>query len=87
MRIAIIIALIASAIVFAFSRSDGLLPAIVLLVYFVPWLVGSNRHHRQKLAISMLNLFGGWTLIGWVVALVWACTSDVDEGSEIVLTQ
>jgi len=24
-----------------------------------------------------LNLFLGWTLIGWIVALVWASTVDV----------
>ena len=25
-------------------------------------------------AIFFLNLFLGWTLIGWVVALAWACS-------------
>jgi hypothetical protein len=25
----------------------------------------------------MLNLLGGWTLLGWIVAIVWACTTDV----------
>jgi hypothetical protein len=39
---------------------------IFLLVYFVPWIVAARRHHRQKLAIGMLNLFGGWTIVGWV---------------------
>jgi hypothetical protein len=27
----------------------------------------------------VLNLFLGWTVLGCVVALVWACTSDVDR--------
>jgi hypothetical protein len=42
------------------------------LMYFVPALVGIR--HKQAGAIFVLNLFLGWTFVGWVVALVWACT-------------
>jgi hypothetical protein len=31
---------------------------------------------KNKGAIFVLNLFLGWTLIGWVVALVWAVSED-----------
>jgi hypothetical protein len=34
------------------------------------------RDHRQWLAIVVLDLLLGWTLVGWVAALVWACTAD-----------
>jgi hypothetical protein len=27
-------------------------------------------------AIFFLNLFLGWTFLGWVAAFVWACTSN-----------
>ena len=30
---------------------------------------------RLRLAIFVLNLFLGWTLLGWVGALVWAATA------------
>jgi hypothetical protein len=43
-----------------------------LYVYF-PTIVAVFRNHRQLLAIFVLNLFLGWTLVGWVIALVWAC--------------
>lgn len=43
-------------------------------VYFLPSIVGYSK--RNASAIVVLNLLLGWTLIGWVVALVWACTSD-----------
>lgn len=46
---------------------------ILLALYFLPSLVAAMRHHRQAVAIFMLNIFLGWTLLGWVVALVWAC--------------
>jgi hypothetical protein len=48
--------------------------AIALLLYFVPWIVASNRNHPNKTAIVVLNIFTGWTFIGWIIALVWACT-------------
>lgn len=51
----------------------GILVLLVLaLLYFAPALVAERRKHRQVAAITVLNLFLGWTVIGWVVALVWA---------------
>ena len=50
-----------------------------LLLYFLPWFVAWLRQHTSSLAIFVLNLFVGWTFIGWVVALVWACTAQRGE--------
>ena len=47
------------------------------LIYFLPTIVALVRHKRNTLSIFLLNLFLGWTLIGWIVALVWASTVDV----------
>lgn len=52
-----------------------LLLLLAIVVYFIPVLVAGFRDHQNRLAILMLNLFLGWTLLGWVVALVWACMS------------
>lgn len=41
-------------------------------VYFLPTAVAVRREHPQKNAIGVLNFALGWTLIGWVGALVWA---------------
>jgi hypothetical protein len=46
-----------------------------LMPYLLPSIVADNRKHHQFLAILMLNLFLGWTLVGWVISLVWACTA------------
>jgi hypothetical protein len=46
---------------------------LFLLAYLLPAIVALSRGHHQLLAIFVLNLVAGWTLIGWVVALVWAC--------------
>ncbi|EDY17016.1 hypothetical protein CfE428DRAFT_5503 [Chthoniobacter flavus Ellin428] len=47
---------------------------LALFVYFLPTIIG--RHKGNAVAIFAFNLFLGWTLIGWVCALVWACTED-----------
>ena len=50
--------------------------ALVILVstfiYFLPTLIASLRGHKQFPQLAMLNLFLGWTAIGWLGALVWA---------------
>jgi Superinfection immunity protein len=54
----------------------GLLILTVLLAFYcIPMLVAMSRSHRQLLAIVVLNFLLGWTLLGWVGALVWACTN------------
>lgn len=45
---------------------------IGILLYFVPSFVAGNRRHPSAGGIFVLNLFTGWTFIGWVLALVWA---------------
>jgi T4 superinfection immunity protein len=47
---------------------------VIFLVYFLPGIVSAARHHPNADAIFILNLFLGWTILGWVIALVWACT-------------
>jgi uncharacterized membrane protein YqaE (UPF0057 family) len=47
---------------------------IALLIYFLPSLVGHKKKNAN--AIFILNLLLGWTLLGWVVALVWALTNE-----------
>ena len=52
---------------------------VVTVIYFIPALVAIYRHHRNRVAISVTNLLLGWTLIGWVVAFIWACTANVES--------
>jgi hypothetical protein len=47
---------------------------IILIIYFIPSFVGKDKKNAS--AIFILNLFLGWTLLGWVVALIWATTKD-----------
>ena len=46
------------------------------LMYFLPSIIALARSKRDLLAIFLLNLFLGWSVIGWIVALVWAAKND-----------
>ena len=48
---------------------------LALAIYFLPFIIAASRKHHNALAIFMLNLFLGWTFLGWVIALIWACTA------------
>lgn len=41
-------------------------------LYFIPTIIGGMRDASHQGAIFALNLLLGWTLIGWVGAIVWA---------------
>jgi putative effector of murein hydrolase LrgA (UPF0299 family) len=58
--------------------SGATLLILLLLLYFIPAIVASMRRHRNRTAITVLNIFLGWTAIGWIIALVWASTADVE---------
>lgn len=46
-----------------------------IMVYFFPTMIAALRRHRNLLALFLSNLFFGWTFIGWVCTLIWACTA------------
>lgn len=52
----------------------AIVAVLAVIANFVPWFVAKVRGHHQSMAIFMLCLFLGWTGLGWVLALVWACT-------------
>ena len=45
---------------------------VVATIYLVPTAVAVSRKHHNTVAIGVLNLLLGWSIVGWVVALVWA---------------
>lgn len=45
---------------------------IVIALFFMPALIACFKRHRNATAITVLNIFLGWTVIGWLIALIWA---------------
>lgn len=46
----------------------------IFCIYFLPSIIAHNGKHHNSQAITLLNLFLGWTILGWLAALIWACT-------------
>lgn len=44
----------------------------LVLLYFLPTLLVIRDREKSRASIFVVNLFLGWTLVGWVVALAWA---------------
>jgi len=53
---------------------EYILILLAVAFYFLPTFVGNSK--RNINAIFTLNLLLGWSVIGWVVALVWATTAE-----------
>jgi hypothetical protein len=57
-----------------FGAFVGLL--FVFGLYFAPALSANLGNHRNRVAIFVFNLFLGWTILGWILALVWSFTNN-----------
>lgn len=44
--------------------------------YMLPWAIAATRHKQNTTSIALLNLFLGWSGVGWLIALVLACLSE-----------
>ena len=45
-----------------------------VLLYFLPTIIARDK--ADATAISLVNLLFGWTIIGWFIALIWACSAE-----------
>lgn len=41
-------------------------------IYFLPTFIAFKRKHSSKYGILIINLFFGFTFIGWVISLAWS---------------
>jgi hypothetical protein len=57
---------------------------IVALLYFIPTFIVLCNKHPNGLAIGLLNLFLGWTFVGWLVCLIWAVVRPAQPQTIII---
>ena len=61
------------------SAGSPVLTVILIIfaiaAYWAPSLVAGIRHVPNLGSVTVINLFLGWTVIGWIVALAMACRS------------
>lgn len=55
--------------------------ALLIGVYFIPSMVAADRKVSSVGSVVVINLFLGWTLIGWVVALAMAMRTPPQRSS------
>jgi hypothetical protein len=53
------------------------------LLYLVPWVVACRRHVYAQAGIIVLNLLLGWTVLGWVGALIWALSAETESQAKL----
>jgi hypothetical protein len=53
-----------------------LMIGLAIVVYFIPVMIAAARKHRKTTSIFLVNLFLGWSVLGWIFALVWALRAN-----------
>lgn len=51
-----------------------LIEIVFIVIYFIPTIIVANRVNPSP--IIALNILTGWTIIGWIISLVWALNRD-----------
>ncbi|MGS1109146.1 superinfection immunity protein [Achromobacter anxifer] len=60
----------------------GLFFIVAPALYFLPSIEGKLREQPNIVSIALVNLLLGWTLVGWVVAMAWACAARKEAAPE-----
>jgi len=45
---------------------------VFVMMYMSPTMIAAGKNARRVWEITALNFFLGWTIIGWIAALVWS---------------
>ena len=45
---------------------------LVIVFYLLPSVIASTRKTGHQSAIFFINMLFGWTVLGWIAALIWA---------------
>lgn len=51
---------------------DSITWLIMFALYMLPTIIALVEHNKDSTPIFFLNLFFGWTVVGWILTLVWA---------------
>ena len=55
------------------AEFTGTMLVFFLIWYLFPIGIAAIRRHPQFVPLLLLNLFLGWTFLGWLAALIWSC--------------
>lgn len=64
-----------------FTKVLSVILAILTGGYLLPWAIAAVRDLRTHVSVGLIDLLLGWTIVGWVVALVMSLRKlRPDEG-------
>lgn len=66
-------------LIFGQGTTELIIVVLILLLYFLPALIARNKEHFS--GILLVNIFLGWTFLGWIGAMVWA-VSDANKNAK-----
>ncbi len=66
---------------------DGISVLLIIICifafYLIPTIIAFSEKKKNTSSIAVVNIFLGWTLIGWIVALAWAVSKDKETNTII----
>lgn len=65
------------------SGASWMLIAAGIAFYLLPTIIALLRSHPNGASILVVNLFLGWSCIGWIVALAWSVSAGNPGGQHI----
>ena len=86
----IVVGFLAIAMGMARQDSNLLAPVHLLLfligmaLYLIPTALALYRDCKSTVWIALVNVFLGWTLFGWVIALGWAACAETRPTPPVV---
>jgi hypothetical protein len=45
-------------------------------LYLLPTLIAIGNRHTHTASIAVINIFLGWTFLGWVICASWAVSQN-----------
>ncbi|HEX3860598.1 MAG TPA: superinfection immunity protein [Stellaceae bacterium] len=54
------------------NTAEVILLILILVLYMLPTLLAFARDIPRRKLVTVINIILGWTLIGWLVAFLWA---------------
>lgn len=49
---------------------------LAIIIYMIPTVIALARDIPQRSTVAVVNIIFGWTLIGWVIAFIWALMAE-----------
>jgi hypothetical protein len=48
----------------------------LFIMYWLPTIIAIVRQAHSALGVFLVNFLFGWTVLGWILALIWSLAAD-----------